>query len=66
MTDPHQVISIMAIQVNLQNIERNSRSWSGTEKAKQISKCLLAALEDAGYEIVSTDKGVKEDANALG
>ncbi len=66
MTDPHQVISIMAIHVNLQNVERNSRSWSGTEKAKQISKCLLEALEDAGYEIVCTDKGVKEHANALG
>ncbi|MEA2794662.1 MAG: hypothetical protein QOI87_2042 [Bradyrhizobium sp.] len=51
MADRHQVISIMATAVcDVRNDHPDYRM--GPEEAKQIAKCIVEALTDAGLQIV--------------
>ena len=51
MVDQHQVNSIIAIAIcDARKDHPDGRM--DTEEAKQIAKCIVAALSDAGLEIV--------------
>jgi len=55
MVDQHQVISIIATAVS-ECLNESSDQTIGLEEAKQIAKCVIEALAEAGLEIcVHTD-----------
>jgi hypothetical protein len=51
MTDPHQVNSIISSAILNCNVEAGDESVD-VEKAKHMAKCIVAALTDAGFDIV--------------
>jgi hypothetical protein len=55
MADPHQVISIMATAIcDVRKDHPDDRM--DPEEAKQIAKCIVEALTDAGLQIVPISK----------
>jgi hypothetical protein len=52
LADPHQVLSIIATAIHGCAKEK----LSDPEEAKQIAKCVLEALSDAGLQIVHAGK----------
>ena len=55
MVDQHQVNSIIAIAICDAHEDHRDRRRD-TEEAKQIAKCIVAALSDAGLQIVPVSK----------
>jgi hypothetical protein len=55
MADPHQVISITATAI-CDVREDHPDDRMDPEKAKQIAKCIVEALTDAGLQIVPISK----------
>jgi hypothetical protein len=53
VTDPHQVNSIISTAILSCKLENDDDM--DVEKAKHMAKCVLAALTDAGLEIVLKD-----------
>jgi hypothetical protein len=54
MADPHQVISIMATAIC--DARKDPDHRMDPEEAKQIAKCIVEALSDAGLQIVPVSK----------
>jgi hypothetical protein len=50
MTDPHQIYSI--ISTAIVSCKREIEDDIDVEKAKHMAKCIVAALTDAGLDIV--------------
>jgi hypothetical protein len=50
MDDPHQVNSIIATAIRECSVEHPGPKIA-PEQAKQMAKCIIAALSDAGLEI---------------
>jgi hypothetical protein len=50
MDDPHQVNSIIATAIRECSVEHPDHKIA-PEQAKQMAKCIIAALSDAGLEI---------------
>ena len=50
MVDQHQVISIIATAVS-ECLNESPDQTLGLEEAKQIAKCIIGALAEAGLEI---------------
>lgn len=55
MTDQHQVNSIIATAICDCRKDHPDQAANG-EEAKQIAKCIVEALSDAGLEIVPVGK----------
>jgi len=55
MTDQHQVHSIIATAI-CDALKRHPDHRMDTEEAKQIAKCIVEALTDAGLQIVPISK----------
>ena len=55
MTDPHQAISIMATAI-CDVCKHHPDDRMDPEEAKQIAKCIIEALTDAGLQIVPISK----------
>ena len=55
MADPHQAISIMASAIC--DVRKDHPDFRmDPEEAKQVAKCIVEALTDAGLEIVPISK----------
>ena len=55
MTDPHEVNLIIANAIcDAHKTQQENRM--NPEEAKQIAKCIIEALSDAGFEIVPAGK----------
>ena len=54
MTDPHQVNSIISTAILSCKVDTADNDID-VEKAKHMAKCIVAALTDAGLEIVLKD-----------
>ena len=52
MTDPHQVMVIIATAICDCRKESGDGNSPDLEEAKHIAKCICAALTDAGLQIV--------------
>jgi hypothetical protein len=52
LADPHQVISVIATAICDCRKDRSEQALD-PEEAKQIAKCIVTALADAGLKIVS-------------
>jgi hypothetical protein len=55
LADPHQVNSIIATAICDCRKDRSDQGLD-PEEAKQIAKCIVAALTDAGLKIVPLDE----------
>jgi len=55
LTDQHQVNSIIATAI-CDALKDHQEKRMDPEEAKQIAKCILEALSDAGLDIVATSK----------
>jgi hypothetical protein len=55
MTDQHQVNSIIATAI-CDTHKDHQESRMDPEEAKQIAKCIIEALSDAGLQIVPVSK----------
>jgi hypothetical protein len=55
MTDQHQVNSIIATSI-CDCRKGHPKGGMDPVEAKQIAKCILEALKDAGLQVVSTSK----------
>jgi hypothetical protein len=56
MTDQHQVNSIIATAICDARKNDPSEHRMDPEEAKQLAKCILDALADAGLQIVPVEK----------
>jgi hypothetical protein len=55
LADPHQVNSIIATAI-FDVHKEDPEHWMEPDQAKQIAKCIIQALTDAGFKVVrSTD-----------
>ena len=54
MADPHQVNSIISAAIVSCKVDADDDNID-VEQAKHMAKCILAALSDAGLEIVLKD-----------
>ena len=50
MADPHQIFTLIAAAIH--DCQRQDPHKLTPDHAKQIAKCILAALEDAGLQVV--------------
>lgn len=55
MDDPHQVMAIIAAAICDARKAADGRPLD-PEEAKQVAKCVLQALSDAGLQILPADK----------
>jgi hypothetical protein len=55
MTDQHQVHSIIATAI-CDALKKDPDHRIGTEEAKQVAKCIVEALTDAGLQIAPLGK----------
>jgi hypothetical protein len=55
MVDQHQVISIIATAI-CECFKEHPEQTIGPEEAKQIAKCVIEALSEAGLEIAVHDE----------
>jgi hypothetical protein len=54
MSDPHQVNIVIASA--LLDCFRQREEIVDTEEAKRIAKCVISALNDAGFQVAAKDR----------